>query len=216
MKKFLLVLILLLSACAPAGPSSAPVVNVSASFATQSWLAELYDCAGKQSVIVRETEKESADIILRLGEPANLSTPAFQVDSDEVLVVVNRVHPFNKLNAEQVQALFSGQISDWGQIDASKTGKVQVWVFAPGEDVQQVFAQTLGGIPVVSTARLATSPDEMSQAVANDENAIGILSRHWKMGNVAEVYVAASAPVLALTPVEPQGAVKDLLACLQK
>lgn len=216
MKRIALLLVLLLNACAPGGPAATQVVNVSASQATQPWLAALYDCAAKQSVILRASGQENADIVLRLGEPADLSTPAFQVDSEELLVVVNAVHPFNQLSAEQVQGLFTGQISDWSQIDASKTGRVQVWVYAAGEDLQQVFAKTLGGVPVVSTARLATSPEEMSQAVATDENAVGILPRHWKMGNVAEVDVAAFPPVLAITPAEPQGTVKDLLACLQK
>jgi len=215
MGKIFLILILVLSACAPASASPTPqVVTVYSTSAAQPWLAKLYSC--QQSVIVREPVKESADIVLRLGEPANLSTPAFQVGTDDVLVVVNRTQPFNNLSAEQVRALFSGQINDWSLIDPSKTGKVQVWVFAQGEDVQEVFAKTLAGQPIVSTARLATSPDEMSQAIANDENAIGILSRHWKMGNVSDVYVAASAPVLAVTPSEPQGIIKDLLACLQK
>ncbi len=155
-------------------------------------------------------------VVLRLGEPASLSTPAFQVDTDDVLVIVNQVHPFNNLTTEQMRGLFSGKINDWSRIDPSKTGQVQVWVFAQDEDVQEVFAKTLAGLPIVSTARLATSPDEMSQAIANDENAIGILSRHWKKGNVSDVYVAVSAPVLAITPSEPQGIVKDLLACLQR
>ncbi len=217
MRKIFFILILLLSACAPAGPAATPrVVSVYASSATQAWLAELYDCAAQQSVVLKLADSSAdAEVVLRLGEPANLSTPAFQVDTEELLVVVNRVHPFNILSAEQVGGLFTGQISDWSQIDASKTGKVQIWVFAQSEDIQEVFAETLGGSPIVSTARLAVSPDAMSQAIANDENAIGILSRHWKMGNVADVYMATVMPVLAITPSEPQGLIKDLLVCLQ-
>jgi hypothetical protein len=216
MLKNFAILLLLLGACAPAPADTPPVVSVYASPATQAWLVELYDCAAQQSLLLRLADSSiDADIVLRIGEPANLSTPAFQLDTEELLVVVNRVHPFNILSAEQVRGLFTGQIEDWSQIEASKTGKVQVWVFAQGQDVQEVFAKTLGGSPVVSSARLAVSPEAMSQAVANDENAIGILPRHWKMGNVADVYVAATVPVLAITPSEPQGALINLLACLQ-
>jgi hypothetical protein len=216
MKKLFLMIILILSACAPASASStAQVVQVYSTSAAQPWLAELYSCAAEQSIVIRESEKESADIVLRLGQPATLATPAFQVGTDEVLVVVNRVHPFNNLSAEQVRGLFTGEIGDWSEIIPSKTGKVQVWVFAQGADVQEVFAKTLAGSSPVSSARLATSPDAMAQAIAGDENAIGILSRHWKMGNVSEVYVATSAPVLAITSSAPQGMLKDLLACLQ-
>lgn len=219
MRKIFLAILLLLAACAPAPATPTPtpvVVKVYATMATQAWQAELFTCAEQRSVVLVVSDPASADISLRIGEPHNLSMPAFQLGWEEIVVVVNRVHPFNQLNTDQVTQLFTGEISDWSQIDATKTGKVDVWVFAQGEDVQQVFSQTLGGKAIVSTARLATSPDEMALAVAGDPNAIGILSRHWKMGNVSDIYVAASAPVLAITPVEPQGAVKDLLACLQK
>jgi hypothetical protein len=216
MKKIFLTIMLFLNACSPVNASSAAqAVNVYSTSAAQPWLAELHDCAAEQSVLIRGSAHESADIVLRLGQPGTLTTPAFQVGSDEVLVIVNRVHPFNNLSTEQVRGLFTGEISDWSGIASSKTGRVQVWVFAQGEDVQEVFAKTLAGSSLVSNARLATSPDAMAQAIANDENAIGILSRHWKKGNVAEVYVVASAPVLAITSSVPQGILKDLLACLQ-
>jgi hypothetical protein len=209
-----------LSSCAPATPSPTPqVIRVYATPSAETQIQELAGCAGQDPslAIVRTADPLSADVVFRIGEPGHLTTPAFQVDTDEILVVVNKVHPFNKLTAEQVRALFTGQVTDWSGIDPNKTGAVQVWVYAPGEDVEQLFEKAaLGGSPVTSTARMATSPDEMSQAIANDVNAIGVLSRHWKAGNTVEVFVAASAPVLAITPSEPQGALKDILACLQK
>jgi hypothetical protein len=72
------------------------------------------------------------------------------------------------------------------------------------------------GGTVTSLAQLAVSPDEMYKAIADDVNAIGILPRSWKVENVQEVYVAATVPVLAITPYEKQGVTADLLACLQK
>jgi hypothetical protein len=231
MRKNFFPLFLLLAACTANISATPQVVTVYATSTVQPWLAELYDCAKQQSVIVRlapvfsglpapavgqvSDSPSATDIVLRLGQPANLSTPGFQVDSDDVLVIVNPVRSSNSLDAELVRDLFTGQIDDWGQIDPSKPGKVQVWVFAQGSDMQEVFAKTLAGRAVVSTARLATSPDEMSRAIASDENAVGILSRHWKTASVADVYVAASTPILAITPSEPQGAVKNLLVCLQ-
>jgi hypothetical protein len=217
MKRYLLVILLWFTACAPASPASTPtVVSVYATAAAQAWLSKLYDCGARQAVVVRLADTPSAaDIVLRLGEPADLSTAAYQIDSEDVLVVVNPARGSAGLSAEQVRGLFSGQINDWSRIDPSKTGSVQVWVFAQGEDVEQVFEKTLAGSPVVSNARLATSPAEMISAIAADPNAIGILSRHWKTADVSEAYVLASAPVLALSPSEPIGTVKDLLACLQ-
>ncbi len=219
MKKFLLCILLFATACGAAPPEqptpTLAVVRLYATAATQAWQTELFDCAAKQSAALVLSDPGSADIILRIGEPHNLSMPAFQLGWEEILVIVNKTHSFDRLKTEQAAELFTGEISDWSQISPTETGAVQVWVFDAGEDAQQVFATTLAGKPVVSSARLVTSPEEMSRAIANDPNAVGILSRRWKTENVSDVYVAASAPVLAITPSEPQGVVKDLLACLQ-
>jgi hypothetical protein len=230
MKKIVLSILLFASACAPtpvtvtptpilgASPSigaSTAIIRVYATPATQTWQADLFKCAAEQSSVVALSDAGSADVLLHLGEPPNLSMPAFQLGWDEVLVVVNKSHSFQQLRTEQVTGLFTGAISDWSQIAETETGTVQVWVFADGDDAQQVFAKTLAGKPVSSTARLATSPQEMSDAISNDPHAVGILPGRWKTGILSDVYVAASAPVLAITPLAPQGAVKDLLACLQ-
>ena len=159
---------------------------------------------------------QTANMAIRIGQPDDLTFPAYQIGSEDILVIVNPQNPLNTLIAEQVRGLFTGQIQNWQEVNRS-SAPVQVWVFASGEDVQQIFEQTiLGGSPVTSTAKLATSMEEMSQAIAKDVNAIGILPRHWKTGNVSEVFTVATVPVLALTPSEPQGAVQGILACLQK
>ena len=227
MKKALLCILFLATACgAPPADTPTPaltVVKVYATAAAQVWQTQLFKCAAKQSVTLMLTEPGSADILLRIGEPDNLSMralPAFQLGWEQIVVVVNNARSSTQLRTEQSAELFTGQISDWGQIanpqnGGTEGGAVQVWVFAQGDDVQQVFAKTLTGKPIISSARLAASPDEMSQAIANDPNAVGILSRHWKTENVSDGYVAASTPVLAITPSEPQGVVKNLLVCLQ-
>jgi hypothetical protein len=211
---------LALSACGPANPSQAltpQVITVYSTAAAQPWLTRLFNCASGQSAVLSVVnEPQSAMVLLRLGEPASLSTPSFQVGTEAVLVVVNQQHASSSLSVEQVRGLFSGQINDWSQIDSSKTGRVQVWVFAQDEDVQQVFANTLMDDPISSSARLATSPEEMSQAIANDDNAIGILSQQRMTGNITQVYTEASVPVLAITPSEPQGVLGELLGCMQR
>ena len=83
--------------------------------------------------------------------------------------------------------------------------------------MQQVFEQTgLGGTPVASTARLATGPDEMAQAIANDVNAIGVFTSHWNTESMSVLFTGATVPVLASTSSEPQGSLPQILDCLQK
>jgi hypothetical protein len=111
------------------------------------------------------------------------------------------------LTLAQARALFAGQGDP----------SVQVWVYASEEDVQQVFDQAvMAGGSVTASAKLASDPQQMSDTLVRDSNAVGILPRHWKVGDVREVFKVATVPVLALTQSEPQGMIQGLIACLQK
>jgi len=208
-KNFLLItLALLLSACSPSTPVPTPQpVTVFSTAAAESWLSELYDCAGSTAVVSRVDDAASADIVLRVGEPEFLASPAYLIDMEEILVVTHRQSPLQNMTLEEVQALFAGQGDP----------SVQVWVYAPETDVQEVFDQmVMQGRSVTSSARLAANPQQMSDTLVNEANTVGILPRHWKTGDSREVHTVGSVPVLAATNFEPQGAIQELIACLQK
>jgi len=150
---------------------------------------------------------DSPDIFLRLGQPADLATPAFQIDTEDILVVVNKQSPLGNLTLAQVRIIFAGQGDP----------SVQVWAYASDADTQGLFeTAVMDGRSVASFARLAVSARQMSEALSADANAVGILPRRWMTDQLRELFVAASVPVLALTPSEPAGSVRDLIACLQK
>lgn len=183
----------------------ASVVPVYATAASQPWLTELFACADQQKIILNVTSTDP-EIYLRVGEPETLTTPAFQIDEEELLIVTNRESPIQNMTLEEAQALFAGQG------DAS----VKVWVYASDTDVQILFDQlVMKGRSVSSSAKLAAGPQEMSDLLNSQSNVVGILPRHWKAGNVREVYSAGKFPVLAITKTEPQSEVKTLMSCLQ-
>ncbi len=219
---FLILITTLLTSCSNAAATPTPqTINVQYTASSRPWLSDLYNCSGGNTIVAEQRAADMfdpvVDIAIRIGQPAILSTPAYQIGTESLLIVVNPASPVTTLSAGQVRRLFTGQITDWSQINPAKNGAVRVWVFPPGEDVEQVFEQAiLGNTPVTSLARLANSPDEMSQAVAGDSNAIGLLSSHLKMNNVTSVFAAFSAPVLAITPSNPTGVVRQILACLPK
>ncbi|MCI0556803.1 MAG: hypothetical protein L0287_38175 [Anaerolineae bacterium] len=205
---FLLSSFILLS-CSTSTPhvSRTPqVVTVYSTSAAQPWLDPLYACADSFAVISRIDDSSVADIILRVGEPGFLSSPAYQIDTEDILIVTHRQSPIQNLNLEGARALFAGQGDP----------SLQVWVYASEEDVQEVFDQfVMEGRSVASSARLAVNPQQMSDTLVNESNAVGILPRHWKLGDTREVFSVATVPVLAMTQSEPQGVIKELIACLQ-
>ena len=144
---------------------------------------------------------------MRLGEPAFLNSPAFQIDTEEILIVTHRQSPVQNLTLDEARRLFAGEGDP----------SVQVWVYAEGEDVQATFDQVvMAGRNVTPSARLAVNPEHMAEALVNEANALGILPRRWKAGDAREVFRVAIVPVLAITDSEPQGVMQELLACLQK
>ena len=218
---FLIVLAVLLPGCSPAAPTPAPVsLTVQYTASARSWLPGLVDCAGNAAISTEQRLGDDLDpnagMAIRIGQPIDLASPAYRIGTEDVLVVVNPKNPIHQLSADQVRGLFGGQIQNWNDLSGADT-PVEIWAYPQGDDVQQVFEQAiLAGSPLSSAARLANSPEEMAQAVSKDVNAVGILTRHWKTGDVAAAFTAASAPVLVITPTLPKGISAAVLACLQK
>jgi hypothetical protein len=203
-----------LSACAPGIGGSPGLLHVYATSAASPWLRTAYDCTPADAAIVLGGADE-ADVILRLAEPRELAAPAFQIGIDDLLVVTHPQVAVGALSEQQVEAIFSGQISRWNEIGGADQA-VQVWVYASAVDIQAFFNRTvLDDRPVSSVARLAVSAQDMSDSVGSTPGSLGLLPRRWKAGNTREALVVASVPVLAVTAAPPQGALAELIACMQ-
>jgi hypothetical protein len=203
---FLLLLSFIISSCASAPQTpQTEIVNVYATSAAQPWLTELYSCAENLSVTLNITADEP-DIFLRVGEPDNIISPIYKIDEEEILIVTNRESPIQNLTLAEGQELFAQGIAS-----------AKVWVYSSDADVQLVFDQlVMKGRSVTTFAGLATSPQQMSDLLNAEKDAVGILPKHWVAGAVRDVLSAGTVPILAITKEEPQGAVKDLISCLQK
>jgi hypothetical protein len=204
---FLLSSLLLFSCSTNTPPAKPQLITVYSTSAAQPWLEPLYACAETKAVISRVDDPSAAEISLRVGEPKFLTSFAYQIDKEEILIVTHRQSPVQNLTLEETRALFAGQGDP----------SVEVWVYASEEDVQEVFDRVvMARRSVASFARIAVNPQQMSDVLVNESDAVGILPRHWKAGDVHEVLVVVTVPVLAMMDSEPQGVIKELIVCLQK
>jgi PBP superfamily domain len=208
--------LILLSACGAQTPQATPqLVRAYVTSAASSTLTDLYNCSTPSTAILL-SDPQTADITLQLGPPDNLSSPAFQIGMDDVGVIVQPQNNIDNLTADQIHSIFLGQVTDWKDVGGSDI-PIQVWTYAQGEDIQQIFEyNVMNNQPVTALARLAVSAQNMSDSVANNAGSIGFLPRSLEATNVHDVYKIASEPLLAITKSQPQGAVNDLIACLQK
>lgn len=194
-----------LVSCAPAAPApQVELVKVYSTFATQPWLSDLFVCADQNSLAL-EVTAESPAITLRLGEPELSASPMYQIDEEEILIVTHRESPIQNLTLSQAQELF-----------AKGVPSVQVWGYASDADLQIVFDQlVMEGRPITSSAKMAATPQQMSDLLNAEKSAVGILPKHWVAGNVREVFSAGVVPVLAVTEDGAGEAVQSLIACLR-
>src|SRR5687768_2712880 len=183
---FLFLLSLLLFSCSAPTPAATPqLISVYSTSAAQPWLPQLYECAGTFITISRVDDPSAADIVLRIGEPSFLDSPAFQIDAEEILIVTHRQSPIQNLELETARLLFTGQGDP----------SVQVWVYASEEDVQEVFDRVvMAGSRISPSAWLAVNPQDMSDTLVNEPNTVGILPRRWKVGDAREVFSVTTVP----------------------
>jgi hypothetical protein len=200
----LFVFLWILSACAPTPQTTQVIVNAYSTSAATPWLEELYACAENTNAVIN-ISVVSPDIFLRVGEPETITSPAYQIDEEEILIVVNSESAMQNLTLAEAQELF-----------AQRNSSAQVWVYPSDADMQEVFDQhVMQGRSVSSSARIAVSVQNMSEVLTSDPAAIGILPRQSVTGDMREVFSAGSVPVLAVTKEEPQGVVGELISCLQ-
>ena len=213
---------LLLASCSnPASSPTAIPITLQYTASTQPWLVSIYDCAGNTAILTQQTsanlqDLQVADLAIRMGQPENPDTPAYQIGTDDLLVIVNSQNPVKLLTFAQVHSLFIGQIQDWKDV-GGENAPVQVWSFSIQEDIQGIFNHlNLGDSPVTSTTRLASTPDEMTQAISKDINSIGIINRRLKTSGVQDVFTVSSVPVLALSRSNSAEGIFSIISCLQK
>jgi len=167
-------------------------------------------------------EPGEKDFVFRWGPPAEVSTPAFTLGSDELTIVVNPDNPVNSMSHENLRSIYMGNVHIWSELDpvAGLNGNIQAWGYVQGEDVQYIFDENTGGRANNPMIHLAPDVKAMLQAVSSDPNAIGYLPRRWLNNQVSAVTVdrlnsAPQIPILVLTPTLPDGEKKDWLLCLQ-
>jgi phosphate transport system substrate-binding protein len=213
---------IIFTACKPSAISPTPIpITVQFTSASTPWLSTIYKCAGANVVAAEQRgadfqELQSVDIALRVGQPAQLIFPAYQISSEDIIVIVNPQNPVKSLSEAEVRGIFTGQVLNWDMAGGT-IANIQVWTYSAGEDIQEILDEVIfNGSPVTSTARLAANPEQMVQAIADDVNAVGILTRSLKTDRVEEVNIVSAFPVLAISKAGEQRAVQEMLACMQK
>ncbi len=229
--------ILFAAGCQPAQttPIPTPVVWHAQYTPTLGWMGASFNACTQQlsniALVVNELpaaalDPQSARFALRWGPPARLTGAAWVIGEDRLVFITHPSNPVSRLSLEQVQSIYTGATRSWDKLAAEgspASGKISIWEYPQGEDVQQVFeAAVQRPVQPPSFAQVAPDPRAVVEAVAGDPTAIGFIPAHWLTDAVQPVDLTGAEPsslvqpILALTAQTPEGAEKEWLLCLQE
>jgi hypothetical protein len=167
-----------------------------------------------------------ADLIILLGPETRSTQFTIPLAWEEIVVIVHQDNPIDQLDKDQLHAIFTGAIRQWGGLqlpEGQAAEAIEAWGFPPENEVRDIFDGVIFGEqrPPNLILRLAPDPPAMIEAVARSKEAIGYVPKAWLS---AEEYVPAvnqvrtislPVPLLAAADSEVEGLPRTMLECLQ-
>jgi hypothetical protein len=237
---FLIALIFLVSCQAPAPEDHLEPTLETFSLAIipelTHWLPVVAQCANTLpnfAIITQITPQpgvhaSDADLILRLGERTEADPYVTVLGYEEIVVVAGREVPVASLSLESLQAIFTGNLTEWGQIAEIETEEtdedqpIQVLSYPEGNPLRALFIETyLDKQPMLEDTSIFSTLDTLKNLLEMNPTAIGYLLASQVSSGMQTLAITDIDPqstqhyVLAITAAEPQGALRQILLCVQ-
>lgn len=186
-----------------------------------AWLQPaLAECAGSVEgigLVFNEIPASSldpalADLTLRLGSNTG-SAFVYQIGEASLVLAGSPDIGLESIPLVDLASLYSA-------VPGPGAPLIQIYTYLPGDDLRLAVEAALG----ISAGRLAVeAPNQQAviQAVREGDNSLGIILGNLLAQGMNQVTVTGidpasfSVPIVAVTPAEPTGSSRELLACLQ-
>ena len=238
---FFILLLLLLSACQttssqPSDEAPLEVVNLLITPTLEHWLPRVADCANDipafgiytQVSPLAEPGPDQPDLVIRLGARTENDTHVVVLGMETFTVVAGSEVPLSSLSIESLQNIFSAEWTNWRQVPEIMTDgdsinqPIQTLSYPDGHMIRDLFSTIfLEENNINSQPVLFSTVDRLAEILAGDPYAIGYLLESDVPENAKVLEITGIDPqatrqlVLAVTPQEPQGKLRQLLLCLQ-
>ncbi len=118
----------------------------------------------------------------------------FEIAVDGIGVIVNAENSVKELSSSQLKAIYSGEITDWGELGGRK-GPITVYTRDNSSGTREVFRDKgLQRGPITERAHFAVSNGAMKAAVSQDPNGIGYVSAGFIDDSVSPVVLDGVSP----------------------
>lgn len=236
-----ILLLLLVSACNPENNGfvdepNLEVVNLQITPTIDHWLPKVADCAEgipdfsiyTQVLLPSETFNDPADLIIRLGARTDNDPYVVVLGMEKISVIAGSEVPITSLSLESLHNIFSGELTNWAQVpeimDEGITidQPIQTLSYPDEHSLRILFERIFLEEKAISSQPMVFSTlERLNQILGEDPYAIGYLLESQAPDNGKILEISGLDPqtthqlVLAVTPQEPQGQLRQLLLCLQ-
>jgi phosphate transport system substrate-binding protein len=123
------------------------------------------------------------------------------VAKDAIAVIVNELSPLNNLTLEQVEMIFSGDVTDWSGISAT-TGEISAYTRNTSSGTYAVFQKlAMSSRDYGSDTQKMAGNEQIAAEVANNKNAIGYVGLAYiKTTGVKVLKINGQAPISGAYP----------------
>lgn len=232
----LLLLLTLLAACGPAASDDAAleVVHLQTTAALEHWLPKAADCAGAipnfgvASEIAQPGELglDGADLLLRLGARQADDPFTAVMGSESLVLVAGDQVPVSVLSVESLRSIYAGNWAAWAEVpeaEGAATASLPLVLLSTpaGSELENLFIQAyLDGKAIVSNPQRYTMADGLAALLEANPTAVGYALASQAPAGFRTMTVTGlendpTYYVLAVTPAEPTGGLRQLLLCLQ-
>ena len=133
----------------------------------------------------------------------------------EKLVVIT--HPNNETSPTKtdLQNIFTGRLNNWVKVGGE--GEIAVWVLPAENEASQIFQEYyLDSMLFKGSSQVAPGPAQILEVVGSDPLSIAYLPQSWSTSTISALDIGIEVPILVLADSEPEGELREFVACLQK
>ena len=160
------------------------------------------DLADGHADIGMSSRKIKAEEVSQLASLGDMTSPACEhiLGLDGIAVIVSRKNPVRTLAKEQIAQIFQGEIGNWLQVGGSD-GAIHLYARDDKSGTYDTFLTlVLGNAPLAASAQRVEDSRKLSDAVAQDPNAIGFIGLTYVQETQAVAVYENGAAALLPTP----------------
>ena len=182
--------------CGNSGDNSSEPVTISISGSTSvgplmEKVAEKYEGANSNVSIEINQVGSSAGIKDTINGVSELGMSSRELKAEEesqvksnviaydgIAIITNKNNPIKNISLEQIKGIYTGQITNWNQIDGGKDAPIVVVSREEGSGTRDAFQEIVGykSEELKADAMISNGNGGIKESVALNENAVGFVS----------------------------------------